>query len=685
MATEPSNVIWQNWQPGLIDFLLRRAVAIGAAVILVLASTYIVVGVSDAAQAVSLNVDCGATSDEWHDFGLGAGITCERVRTDTCNEDYMDFKVPQVNTTAFYSASWDYKYYAAFSDVSEDQWSNGVYSGDSSDECAGKVCYDCYCKEMGYTSYVRNTDELGVYCKDYWHKVILQVVFLLVVALTKSTVDIIVPCLAVDAGLQVPCLAVDAGLQVPCLAVDAGLQVSSVLIANNFIVPILIHSTVEGLSFIPLLFNGKYTDFSAEWYQVVGSSLYLGGLINVAAWAVREPLVAFQLWAKARLLNRWSLTQRTTDRLYSPPNFRLGERTGTLLAGIATGMVFSCAMPLFPFIGAAILGAQYFADRYMLLRVSQMPVMYGVEMADAVLKTLPVFVVVHLALAFWMISYWEIDGYRLTDYTPANEEDVWNLRSRLNNATTLPISIMLFLGPSLMMGQALFLYIRKTVFEISTAQLEGLPLFSEARRGDLIEGYRSYQMIDNPSYQLLLEEASESTTNMSTGRDRAETHWTSKQALADVYVAGKDGVAGSAAEAAKAAESGPNTGPERPESIVVDAREAEGEAENATDEQLPPNPPPRTVLSGYYQRKDSVQAGDSPAIEMTNVEQASESAGSRNSVGNGGRNSDVARMSRVTTNVNPLVERIEKENIDDSAAKLWDNGDDNDDDSDESW
>lgn len=159
---------------------------------------------------------------------------------------------------------------------------------------------------------------------------------------------------------------------------------------------------------------------------------------------------------------------------------------------------------------------------------------------------------------------------------------------------------------------------------------------------------------------------------MSTGRDRAETHWTSKQALADVYVACKDDMAVNE----------PGTGQERSKSIVEDVREAE--AENAAHEEPVHEPLPRiSFLSGYYQRKRPTQAGDSPAFEMTNVEQASESTRTRNEEDNRSSNSDGTRKSQVTTNVNPLVERIEQENTNESDSD--DGSNIRDDNSDASW
>eukprot|EP00854_Cymbomonas_tetramitiformis_P004442 gene4442-5452_t len=189
-AAEPSDVIWENLQHNRFDLLARRALSLSAMAVMLLICAGLVVVVDNivsphipteilrlaaamlavgilafAANENELHVNCGSTEAGYENYGLGLGLPCdamwpldtttsnddparvsidafrEQVRLSTCNE-HLYFGVYQWTDEVDAASRFNYTEYTGESEG----WAGGLYPDSNADECAGEVCYACYCQ-----------------------------------------------------------------------------------------------------------------------------------------------------------------------------------------------------------------------------------------------------------------------------------------------------------------------------------------------------------------------------------------------------------------------------------------------------------------------------------------------------------------------------------------------------------
>ncbi|KAK3255741.1 hypothetical protein CYMTET_35089, partial [Cymbomonas tetramitiformis] len=186
-AAEPSDVIWENLQHNRFDLLARRALSLSAMAVMLLICAGLVVVVDNIANENELHVNCGSTEAGYENYGLGLGLPCdamwpldtttsnddparvsidafrEQVRLSTCNE-HLYFGVYQWTDEVDAASRFNYTEYTGESEG----WAGGLYPDSNADECAGEVCYACYCQDQGIEKYSNGEDDLDGFCNDYW-------------------------------------------------------------------------------------------------------------------------------------------------------------------------------------------------------------------------------------------------------------------------------------------------------------------------------------------------------------------------------------------------------------------------------------------------------------------------------------------------------------------------------------
>jgi hypothetical protein len=161
---------------------------------------------------------------------------------------------------------------------------------------------------------------------------------------------------------------------------------------NTGIVILLVNARIQDIalpSFIPL-FQGKYEDFTVEWYRVVGSTISFTMLINIAS-PHAEAFVKMFVGSLKRCIDRGCgcdmaktkyLLQEDYELSYTGPEFLIEVRYSQILASFYIMMFYSSGMPILYVIGLCQFFLTYWVDKLLFLRFYKTPPRYGIEMTE---------------------------------------------------------------------------------------------------------------------------------------------------------------------------------------------------------------------------------------------------------------------------------------------------------------
>lgn len=167
------------------------------------------------------------------------------------------------------------------------------------------------------------------------------------------------------------------------------------------------------------MFQGKYEDFTVEWYRVVGSTISFTMLINIIT-PHTGAIVGLFIGSLTKCLDRGCTCdhRRTKQRLqedyehkYTGPEFLIEIRYSQILASFYIMMIYSSGMPLLYPIGMLQYFMTYWTDKFLFLRLYRTPPRYGIEMSEVVRKTMVFGVLVHWLFGFYMYSNSQIFTY----------------------------------------------------------------------------------------------------------------------------------------------------------------------------------------------------------------------------------------------------------------------------------
>jgi hypothetical protein len=177
------------------------------------------------------------------------------------------------------------------------------------------------------------------------------------------------------------------------------------------------------------LFNGKYDDFTVQWYRAVGLTLHFTMITQVFV----PPLVdSFKKLVP--VLKRWrdrgfkgdprvtkQVLQEEYEELYTGEEFPIEQRYGSVLRTFYVTMMVSSGMPAFYLISFFEMLVMYECDKLwcklftllnslniLVLKYYRTPPRYGVELSEKVINLMQYAVLLHLPFGFLMFSYTQI-------------------------------------------------------------------------------------------------------------------------------------------------------------------------------------------------------------------------------------------------------------------------------------
>lgn len=175
---------------------------------------------------------------------------------------------------------------------------------------------------------------------------------------------------------------------------------------------------------------GAYSDFSANWYADVGVQLTVTSLIAAVSPHLQPLATYFVLQPLSRLLAQRAaaagrptcVMQSDLNQLYVGPRFDVTERYPQLLNILFFAMTYSTGMPLMLLFALLFFSLSYLVDRFLLLRFYRRPPQRDERLQRTVNRILPYALLVHLAMAVWMLGSTELFG--IDTLSPALQSSV---------------------------------------------------------------------------------------------------------------------------------------------------------------------------------------------------------------------------------------------------------------------
>lgn len=193
---------------------------------------------------------------------------------------------------------------------------------------------------------------------------------------------------------------------------------------NTFISLVLANMSTPGLSEMlfpkttaaEYMFQGKYVFLFPRWYEDVGSKIVALVLVNRLMYARSLAWRGLVRRAKAALARGRALTQREMNSAHEAPEFaQEAVRYGELGSIFLLSLLFSSGLPaLFPVI-ALVFCAQYWLDKYQLLRVCRTPEPQGHVLANAAAAALPFCAVLHCGFAIAAFALYPMERSPLAE------------------------------------------------------------------------------------------------------------------------------------------------------------------------------------------------------------------------------------------------------------------------------
>ena len=161
-----------------------------------------------------------------------------------------------------------------------------------------------------------------------------------------------------------------------------------------------------------LFLNGKYNNFTIEWYRNVGKSLigtmilYMFGIhsLNIIFFIY----MLFKRWQDKHFTNDIRLTyqvsQEQLNKLYIGLEFNIEIKYASILTICYICVMYGSTMPIMYLIGSVSLLIYYYIDKYFFLRVNRIPHAVSPTLALYVTRTLYFASFVNLCIAIWSFS-----------------------------------------------------------------------------------------------------------------------------------------------------------------------------------------------------------------------------------------------------------------------------------------
>jgi len=164
-----------------------------------------------------------------------------------------------------------------------------------------------------------------------------------------------------------------------------------------------------------LFFNGSFSDFTPEWYDVVGMTIFTTAFINgispiftVSAYFIAHFKRCLDRGCTRNEKKTKKIVQTEYEELYSGKQIEYDNRLSVLIAMIWVVMMFSVAIPVLYLAGVLLCFFTYWTDKFLLLKFYRKPPRHGSHLAHRARNIIELSLIVHLFTGLYMLSNPEI-------------------------------------------------------------------------------------------------------------------------------------------------------------------------------------------------------------------------------------------------------------------------------------
>ena len=146
--------------------------------------------------------------------------------------------------------------------------------------------------------------------------------------------------------------------------------------------------------------QGKYSDFTANWYADVGVAITITMIIYVFS----PHIAPLGRYCRFNCKTRSGSTQALLNSKYVGPDFHHSIRYPQISVVIFVSMAYSTGIPILYLIIAATAFTFYWVDKYLFTRWYRTPPQYDAQISLQFSSYLPYAAILHLMFGIWMIA-----------------------------------------------------------------------------------------------------------------------------------------------------------------------------------------------------------------------------------------------------------------------------------------
>ncbi len=150
--------------------------------------------------------------------------------------------------------------------------------------------------------------------------------------------------------------------------------------------------------------KGSYSDFTRDWFVVVGAGFAVTIIVQTLS-IILAPIVTGYVfyWLQKRSARAYK-TQEKRNKYYEYPEFSLSLRLAQTLMIVFACLLFSGGVPVLNLLALVYIVMAYWADKWVLLRLSKIPPQYDADMISTSSKLIVIAVLVHCLFTIYMFT-----------------------------------------------------------------------------------------------------------------------------------------------------------------------------------------------------------------------------------------------------------------------------------------
>jgi hypothetical protein len=152
----------------------------------------------------------------------------------------------------------------------------------------------------------------------------------------------------------------------------------------------------------------EIVDFSADWYNIVGTSIIL---VQLFMPFTNQGYMLFYYFRKKALIKLASapnsmvaVSQQELNEIFLGPTFKLSSRYAMQVAILFVCYIFSMGIPLLPMIACFNFYVVYLVDKFLFVNYYRVPARYDTSISTGASKFIPIAAVIHLIFSIWTLS-----------------------------------------------------------------------------------------------------------------------------------------------------------------------------------------------------------------------------------------------------------------------------------------